>query len=185
MVLATTMDLKSHAKSSLISARRLTKSMLADFNTLHDWFFQTHENANHALWIVGHLGLADNAFAAKFRPRISREPDGWRDLFWFGSQPTHNPKEYPPVDEVLDYFDDRRDVLLATLDDLSLTELEQPAPPAGTQSPIAGAPNIGQVFFFIAHHEGMHAGQLSVARRGLGHNPLFQPPQATENKTGS
>ena len=173
------MNIKAHAISSLKLARKLTKNMLADFNTLDDWFYQAHENANHALWIVGHLGLADNAFASKFRPKTGSEPEGWRDRFWFGSQPTRDPKSYPPVDEVLDYFDDRRETLLKVIDDVSIEELLKPAPPADAPSPIAGAPNIGQVFFFVAYHEGMHCGQLSVARRGLGYAPLFQPAPAS------
>jgi uncharacterized damage-inducible protein DinB len=168
------LDLKAHAFSSLYLARRLTRSMLEDFNTLHDWFYQAHASANHALWIVGHLGLADNAFASKFRPMRGNQPEGWKELFWSGSQPLSTPELYPPIDEVLAYFDDRRETLLQVLKEMSSEELSSPAPPAEAQSPIAGAPNIGQVFFFIAYHEGLHCGQLSVARRGLGHVPVFQ-----------
>lgn len=185
MQFTTSMDIKSHATSSLNLARRLTKNMLADFNTLNDWFYQAHEHANHALWIVGHLGLADNAFISKFRPKLASETDGWKEIFWFGSQPTNNPKDYPPIDEVLEYFDARRELLLQVLASLSMDELSQPAPPAGTQSPIAGAPNIGQVFFFIAYHEGVHSGQLSIARRGLGHPPLFQPNNTSSDNSGA
>ena len=179
------MDLKAHATSSLNLARRLTTSMLSDFNTLNDWVFQAHPQANHALWIVGHLGLADNAFISKFRPRLGHEPKGWKKIFWFGSQPIDDPKKYPPIDEVLEYFDDRRTVLLQVLADLTKEELSEPAPPAEAQSPIAGAPNIGQVFFFIAYHEGMHSGQLSIARRGLGYSPLYQPANTANNGTGA
>ena len=172
------MDLKAHARSSLVLARRLTVNMLSDFNTLHDWCYQVHPQANHALWIVGHLGMADNAFASKFRPSSELQQGGWKEFFWFGSEPVNNPKQYPPVDEVLEYFEERRANLLNVLDDLSMEELSEPAPPAESLSPIAGAPNIGQVFFFIAFHESMHSGQLSIARRGLGYPPLFQPTNA-------
>ena len=123
---------------------------------------------------MGHLGLADNAFISKFRPRLSDEPEGWKDKFWLGSEPVADAKFYPPIDETLEYFDQRREQLLAVLSDLSLEELAEPAPPADSPSPIAGAPNIGQVFFFIAYHEGMHCGQLSIARRGLGYEPLYR-----------
>lgn len=169
------MDLIAHAHSSLILARRLTTDLLEDFNTLHHWLFQVHESANHALWIVGHLGLADNAFILKFRPSMGQEPNGWKNLFWSGSEPMSDPRHYPPIDEVLDYFESRRQTLLQVLKDLSLDELHQPAPPPEAQSPIAGAPNIGQVFFFIAYHEGLHTGQLAVARRGLGYPPVYSP----------
>jgi uncharacterized damage-inducible protein DinB len=177
------MDLKAHAFSSLKLARRLTSAMLSDFNTLNDWVYQAHPQANHALWIIGHLGMADNAFITKFRPKLGDEPSGWKDKFWFGSQPIADVKHYPPIDEVLEFFDGRREVLLEVLTDLSMEELSEPAPPAEAQSPIAGAPNIGQVFFFIAYHEGMHSGQLSIARRGLGHEPLYQPSNANQQQS--
>lgn len=179
------MNIKAHARSSLNLARRLTSSMLSDFNTLNDWVFQVHPQANHALWILGHLGMADNAFITKFRPKLGNEPEGWKALFWFGSQPVSDIKKYPPVDEVLEYFETRRQTLLEVLADLSMEELSAPAPPADAQSPIAGAPNIGQVFFFIAYHEGMHSGQLSIARRGLGFDPLYQPAKASSNESGA
>jgi uncharacterized damage-inducible protein DinB len=51
-------------------------------------------------------------------------------------------------------------------------ELAGPAPEAGARSPIAGAPNIGHLFLFAASHEAMHAGQLTVAHRALGHPPI-------------
>ncbi len=172
------MDLKAHAYSSLNLARRQTLKMLEDFHSRSDWLFQTHPQANHALWITGHLGLADNAFASKFRPAVENHPDNWKELFWFGSVVTSDSARYPPSDEVFDYFNQRRTVLIQVLHDLSPQELMEPAPPAGSQSPIAGAPNIGQAFFFIAYHEGLHSGQLSIARRGLGNPPMYQPAQA-------
>ncbi len=169
------MDLKSHAFSSLNLARRLTTGMLKDFETREQWLFQSHPTCNHALWIAAHLGLADNAFASRFRPQIEHLPAGWKELFWFGSQVSSDSDRYPGIDEVTEYFHERRNVLLQVLSDLSAEELTQPAPPADAQSPIAGAPNIGQAFFFIAYHEGVHCGQLSVARRGLGNEPLYRP----------
>ena len=62
------MELKAHAFSSLNLARQLTTSLLEDFHTREDWLHQTHPGTNHAIWIAGHLGLADNLFASKFRP---------------------------------------------------------------------------------------------------------------------
>ena len=127
------------------------------------------------MWIVGHIGLADNAFAARFRPDVSAKPDGWDELFWFGSEPRSDSSAYPPVEEVLSYCRDRRSVLLSVLEELTDEELSAPAPGPNERSPLAGAPNMGHTFLFIAYHEGLHTGQLSVARRSLGHEPLFKP----------
>ncbi len=96
-------------------------------------------------------------------------------MFWFGSQVKADSAAYPPEAEVLAYFRERRAKLLAVLDEVTDAELAAPAPPAGERSPIAGAPNLGHLFLFAASHEAMHAGQLTVAHRGLGHPPLLGP----------
>ena len=61
------------------------------------------------------------------------------------------------------------------LDDLSDDELNAPGVPEGERSPVAGAPSAGYAFLFIPQHEMVHIGQLSVCRRGLGNELLFQP----------
>ena len=161
----------------------MTTSLLEDFGPKSDWLQQSHPGTNHALWITGHLALADNLFASKFRPEVDHKPDGWEELFWFGSQVTGETDRYPEPEAVRQYFDGRREILISVLKELSLAELSQPPPPAHARSPIAGAPNIGQAFFFIAYHEGMHSGQLSVIRRGLGHQPLYRPQPSSAPET--
>ena len=87
----------------------------------------------------------------------------------------NDPKQYPPVDEVLEYFEERRANLLNVLDDLSMEELSEARLAENSVQLLKAPTNIGQVFFFIAFHESMHSGQLSIASRGLGYPPLFQP----------
>ena len=169
------MDLKDHARFALEHQRGFTEQLLATFSTRDHWLFQTHPKANHAMWVVGHLGLADNMFASKFREEVADKPAGWDELFWFGSELQVGQSAYPAHEEVRAYFDDRRRTLLKVLEDLSDTELNAPGPPADARSPIAGAPCIGHLFLFAARHEGIHAGQLTVCHRGLGNDPLFTP----------
>jgi uncharacterized damage-inducible protein DinB len=114
-----------------------------------------------------------------FRPATARKPDGWDELFWSGSKPTFESERYPAESEVLAYFRERRENLLAVFEDLSVDELQAPAPAAGERSPIAGAPCIGHLFLFAGQHEAMHLGQLTVANRGLGHPPLIGRPVPT------
>lgn len=166
--------LRDHARFALTFSRRLSEGLLGCFKTRQEWLFQVHPKANHPLWIAGHLGLADNGIINRFRPDAARKPDGWDAVFWFGSQVSSDSSLYPPESEVMEYFRDRRSRLLAVLAELSDAELAAPAPPAGERSPIAGAPNMGQIFIFAATHEGMHAGQLTVAHRALGHPPLLR-----------
>jgi uncharacterized damage-inducible protein DinB len=169
------MDLKSHASYAVQRARWLSEQLLESFKTDDDWFFQVHSKANHATWIVGHLGLADNMFISKFRDNLAVKPDGWDDLFWFGSDLKEDRSAYPARDELLAYFRERRATLVEMIDDLSDEELSAPAPPADELSPIAGAPCVGHLLLFAAIHENTHIGQLTVAHRGLGNPPLFSP----------
>ena len=169
------MNLKSHAKYGLQKSRNLAGGLLVDFKTREDWLFQPHSKANHALWVTAHIALADNNIGSVFRPDSARKPDGWDELFWFGSQLREDTSLYPDHEEVYAYYQDRRETLLEVLDELTADELSAPAPGAGGQGPLAGAPSMGFAFFFIAYHEGIHTGQLTVAHRALGNAPLFEP----------
>jgi len=166
------MEVRDHARHALSLSRRLLEGLLAGFKTPEQWVFQVHPKANHALWITGHLALVDNSFVTKFRPALAAKPEGWDALFSFGSQPKPEPGIYPTPEELLGYFRERREALLRVLEELSEEELRAPAPAAGERSPLAGAPNIGHAFLFIAYHEGMHSGQLTLAHRALGHAPI-------------
>jgi uncharacterized damage-inducible protein DinB len=167
------MELRDHARHALKFSRRLASGLLASFKTLEAWVFQVHPKANHALWITAHVALADNSFISKFRPALAKKPDGWDALFWFGSEPKADASLYPDPEEVLAYFHERRETLLAVLEELSDEEMHAAAPPAEARSPLAGAPNMGHAFIFASQHEAMHAGQLTVAHRALGHAPLL------------
>jgi len=151
----------------------MSEKLFESLSTPEDWIFQVHPKANHAMWIAGHVALVDNSFISKFRPELAKKPEGWDELFWSKSQPTADVSRYPSSDEVLAYYRERRATLLRVLDELSEEELQGPAPPEGARSPLAGAPNMGHAFIFAAQHELMHAGQLTVAHRALGHAPLI------------
>lgn len=169
------MELTKHAKHSLSLSRKMAEQMLSAFQTEDDWHYRPFARANPAIWIVAHLGLADNAFASVFRPAVDSKPAGWDELFWFGSQMTDDRSLYPDAATVLDYYRDRRETFLSVLDELTPSDIEQPAPAADQRSPIAGAPNLGSWLLFALWHEGLHTGQLSICHRGLGHAPLIQP----------
>jgi hypothetical protein len=167
------MELRNHARHALAFSRRLSSGLLASFKTPEDWVFQIHPKANHALWIAAHIGMGDNSIVGRFRQDLTKKPDGWNELFWFGSQPRADASVYPAAEEVVSYYHDRRGVLLRVLDELSDETLRSPAPTTGERSPIAGAPSIGHLFIFASQHEAMHSGQLTVAHRALGHAPLL------------
>ena len=147
------MNLREHAKSMLKRSRGLLESIIESFHSEDDWFYQAHPKSNHALWIVAHIGLADDSFISKFRPDWKNRPDGWDELFWFGSELSADTGIYPSSDEVLAYTKERRETLLKLIDAVSDEELNADAPAATERSPIAGAPCVGHWFLFAAFHE--------------------------------
>ena len=166
------MDFKSHALFLLNVARNNTLSQLATLEKPEDWFYQPVPGANHPLWIMGHLALADNRFAGRFREETDQKSDAFVDAFWIGSTPVADPAAYPAVVEVRAYFDDRRKNLLKVIDQLTEDELLAPLEPVPENHPMFPAPSQGSWLLYAAAHESTHVGQLTVCRRGLGQAPL-------------
>jgi hypothetical protein len=164
------MSVKQRLQKQLESARSYSRKLLADFQTPEEWTRQVHANANHALWFAGHMAVSDNFFISNVAPeRTLRRPE-FEKAFGTGSQPTNNPSDYPPPQQVLDYMDERRATLLNVLDGLSDDALEKSLP-KGTPNFL---PDVGSVFETAVWHEGLHSGQLSVCRRSLGHRPVME-----------
>jgi len=163
------MSLKESLKRQLSSARQFSDQILTAFKTPQDWTKQVHDNANHALWFAGHMGVSDNFFVSVLAPNNASEPPEFSAKFGMGSQPVDNPNEYPSVETVLQYMRNRRETLLGVLDGMTEEELSKRLP-AGTPDFLSTA---GSVFEMAVWHEGMHSGQLTVCRRALGHKPMF------------
>ena len=162
------MSLKARLRRQLEQARGYSERLLAAFDTPEQWTHQVHDRANHALWFAGHMGVTDNFFISLIDPKLAREQEGFQSRFGIGSQPTSNPADYPPPQEVLAYMRDRRATFLSLLDRLSDEELTR-SMPAGTPDFL---PDVGSVFQAAAWHEGLHVGQVTVAHRALGHEPF-------------
>jgi uncharacterized damage-inducible protein DinB len=162
------MTLKDSLKRSLAVARSVSEELLAAFKTPQDWTHQASPGANHALWFAGHMAVVDNHFIAAIDPAKVRPLPGYQEKFGAGSKPTNRPEDYPSPEEVLETMRERRkalfDLLRAQSDD-ALSRATQPGSPDFL-------PDVASVFEIAAWHEGLHAGQVSVARRSLGHAPL-------------
>ena len=168
------MSLKERLRSRLEFARGFTESLLENFKEPSDYTHQVHPNANHALWFIGHIGGADNFFMSVVDPTKAVEKEGYGELFGMGSQPTGDPAAYPSPEEVLTYMRERRETLLEVFDALSEDDLSKPTP-EGTPDFL---PDVASVFEMAAWHEGMHAGQVTIASRSLGNRPVFEPAAA-------
>ena len=162
------MDLKQRLKHNLISVRQNSERLLEDFRTPEEWVFQVHPSCNHALWFAGHMATIDNFFLSLVAPEKALKLPDFQASFGMGSQPSSDPDRYPPPADVLETMRERRRTLLGVLDALGEDELDRKLP-AGTPSFLS---DVGSVFETAIWHEGQHSGQLTVARRALGHKPL-------------
>ena len=150
--------------------------MVGAMTSREDWLFQAHPKANHPLWVVAHLGLADNMFLSKLDETAASPKEGWDELFWFGSEIHGNSDKYPSTEEVLEYSAERREKLLAKIETLPDEFFTSATPDEGMFSE---APNMAQMLLFISYHEGVHCGQFAIAHRGLGHEPMYKPKAET------
>lgn len=172
------MSIKANIIYSLNQSRRMLDGLIEAMNSRDDWMFQVHPKANHPLWVVGHLALADNMFITRLNEEQGNKPAGWDDLFWFGSEISGDSSLYPETEAVVDYCRERRAKLLETIEGLTDEFLASPTPDEGM---FAEAPNMAQMLIFISYHEGIHCGQFTIAHRGLGFDPMFKPSPAPTN----
>jgi uncharacterized damage-inducible protein DinB len=162
------MSLQNRLLRQLKNTREASERLLADFKTPQDWTFQVHPSCNHALWFAGHMATSDNFFLSLIAPDKKKEMPEFQTKFGMGSQPTNEPTAYPQPESVLATMRERRKVLLATLEGMTDDDLAKKTPDGAPDF----LPDVGSVFEVAIWHEGRHSGQLSVARRALGHKPL-------------
>lgn len=166
------MSLKERLKTRLQKSRGFLERVLSDFKTPADWTHQVHPKANHALWITGHLATVDNFFIRLIAPEKSKDLPGYNEKFGMGSQPTSDAADYPAPEDLLALLRERREALLGILDGMTDERLLEKMP--------EGSPDFftdkASAFEMAAWHEGMHAGQATIARRALGHECLVGRP---------
>jgi len=163
------MSQKERLQRQLVRVRQNSERLLADFRTPEQWTFQVHPSCNHALWFAGHMATSDNFFLSLVAPEKSQRLPEFQAKFGMGSQPTNQPAEYPAPESVLATMRERREELLAVLEKMTDEDLARKTPPGAPDF----LPDIASVFELAIWHEGQHSGQVSVARRALGHKPLF------------
>lgn len=166
------MRLAERLLQQLKTIRGLSERILADFHTPSEYTYQVYPQTNHALWFAGHMGLVDNFMLRQFDAREVREPAGYREKFGMGTRPTDQPGDYPPAAEVLAFMRERRETLLGLVAGLSDEQLAAPCPPG--MPPFAT--DIASLLEMAVWHEALHAGQVTVIRRALGHPPLVDAP---------
>jgi uncharacterized damage-inducible protein DinB len=156
------------ALGALGFSRRVTTQLLEDIPP-DKLTLQPVSGANHALWVLGHLGAADAYFLKEAARQETPDLDRWLSLFFMGSKPMPRLTDYPPVPEVRRLFDGARERLTEWAGTLSEAQLSAPLPEAIKDFGASHAHLLGN----LAVHEGLHAGQLTIIRRALGLAPKF------------
>src|SRR5262245_52731759 len=154
------MDTKEQIKWQLQTIRQFDEQFLPALKSPEDWTHQVFPGSNHALWVVGHLAMVDNNVLGKLFPDKSIPKHGWSERFGRQSKPSANPADYPPPDEVLAFFRNRRTCLLDAIDQLSQADLEQSVPPPVPPS----IQDARQLFAYLSLHEGIHLRQVALCR---------------------
>jgi hypothetical protein len=127
---------------------------------------------NHAMWIAGHLAVVEG----RLQQMLHGTPNPvhhWKPLFDWGSEPTDDPADYPPYDEVLEKFKELRAQTHAFLDEHGEAGLDLPTK---SQPPgFKGFETAGSAILIIACHATGHLGGLNVVRAAAGKQRLFVP----------
>jgi hypothetical protein len=130
---------------------------------------------NHAMWIAGHLTVVEG----RLQQMLHGTPNPvhhWKPLFDWGSEPTDDPADYPPFDEVVQKFKELRGRTHAFLDEFGEEGLDRPTrcqPPG-----FSGFETAGRAIIIIAGHACGHLGGLTVVRAAAGKQRLFNPSEA-------
>jgi hypothetical protein len=160
------------AIEQIVFARNYTLGLL-DQTPMTDWFRQPPGGVSHVGWQVGHIAFAEYRLAL-WRIRGPQPQDEglltpeFLRLFGANSVPDADPAKYPPPAEVRAMLDRVHEQVLRELPGLDDGELDQPAP-----HPHPFAKTKLLALLWCAHHEMLHAGQIGLLRRLLGHQPMW------------
>jgi hypothetical protein len=160
------------AIDQIVFARNYTLWLL-DQTPVADWFRQPPAGVSHVAWQVGHLAFAQYRLAI-WRIRGQRpEDEGLMSqefvrLFGANSVPDADPTKYPAAADIRAVFDRMHQQVLRELPGLSDAQLDEPVP-----HPHRYAKTKMLALLWCAQHEMVHAGQIGLLRRQLGHPPLW------------
>lgn len=155
-----------------VAASRLYTLDLIDDVDEAQWFDPGPGGVSHIGWQVGHLAYAQYRLVLE-RIRGRRDDDSrWIDpayqaLFGVASVPRADPATYPTPAELRAGLDRVHARALHELADLTDDRLDEPP-----ELPHHVHRTKLEVLAWAARHEMLHAGQIGLIRRQLGHPPL-------------
>ncbi len=159
------------ARGQIEFARSYTRSLLEGLPD-DQWFCQPPGCPTHIAWQVGHLAMAQYMLTL-FRLR-GKTPDDAEVIpkpflkrFVRGSQPEPDPAKNLPPAEIRATFDGVYQQLLVEWPQIDPAILStRVLEPYAVEDTVLGS------LYFCAAHEMLHAGQIGLIRRLLGHEPV-------------
>lgn len=155
----------------ICTARGYTVSLLDGLDEA-DWFRQPSDGVTHVAWQAGHIASAEYYLTmVRIRGRTSEDAelisDGFLEQFGRGSVPEPDAAKYPSPGEIRRVMDAVHQRFLGESKQFTESLLAEPTePPHPMFSTKQGA------LSFCPMHEMIHAGQIGLVRRLLGHKPL-------------
>lgn len=161
---------RTNALDALAFAKGAALELLSDIPD-DQATFQPVPQANHALWIAGHLAWSTDAIfgATSDGAGGGGVPADWEQLFGMGSVPVADPSGYPAFAETRAVLERVCDAFSVWLREVPAAQLADPAPERLKRfaSTRAGAVH------GAAMHMCVHAGQVTLIRKALGFQPKF------------
>jgi hypothetical protein len=160
------------ALEQIAFARRYTLGLLVDIDA-GDWFRMPAEGVTHVAWQVGHLAFAQYRLALE-RVRGARPEDaalispGFLALFGRDSVPDPDPGKYPSPAEIRAVLECVHAQVMRDLPGHPEEDLGSPP-----LAPHRLAKTKLEVLLWCGQHEMLHAGQIALLRRLLGHKPRW------------
>lgn len=160
------------ALDQMAFARRYTVGLLetipADL-----WFRMPVPGTTHVAWQVGHLAMAQYRLCLERWRGVRPEdadliPPEFLSLFLRDSVPDADASKYPSPADVRGVFDRVYDSTARAVAAYDEAEFDLPM-----HTPHRICTTRGECLFWAAAHEMLHAGQIGLLRRLLGHPPVW------------
>ncbi|OWK46809.1 DinB family protein [Fimbriiglobus ruber] len=158
--------------ASIVFSRSYTLRLVESI-PVGEWFKIPPAGVSHVAWQVGHLAMAQYRLALQ-RIRGERPDDAalispeFLKTFGRDSVADPDPSRFPSPEEIRAVFERVYARLMSELPSLEDATLDQPA-----ATPHAFCKTKFDCLHWCSHHEMLHAGQIGLLRRQLGHKQLW------------
>ena len=148
-------------------SRAWTLKLIADLEG-KDWTFQPRPGVQHALWLCGHLAVAEGLLVLeRCLGHTGVSPEFAGHFRIGGPIPSASEHAYPSPDVVRSMMDETHVRVLSAIRRMDDHLLAEPCPGMGGAAHPHYRTKAGAVVH-CARHEGFHAGQLAMLRRLVG-----------------